>query len=503
MRLKSLSIAAIVSAAVLTVSCGKDNNDQARSADTSNTALLEARQVLSKLSPEQQAALASAPTVYEFERNGQSTVSFEGQIFRQLLIEDLTSFISKLQRGSFPGPASDVYNALDSYYSFSFDRELINGADINGDSMIAISTKDIDGKPLPIKEGDSYHAVLEVGKNLREKTAGIAHPLLYDSLKGWNSKSLQNQDIRSPLALLEDCFAQIAENAANGQAFRVDNGNLEKQHIVAAYITEDGLDLSQFIKNFLHTTLSFSQAVGNHLSTSKAGQGLLVDNEVPANAAVIYTALEQQWDKAFGYFGAARDYLDYSDKQIAEGYSIDSNRDKAISLHAEKNFGISIEAAKRDLAASDASVDLSREIMTAFLNGRHLISTKADAYQSLVNAYALIIADAWERCIAATVIHYLNKLSAEMDEYGSKNYHYSEHARYFSAMKGFALGIQFNPYSSVSVENFERFHSLIGDRPVLMNDDEAKIAAYKSAIREARQILRDIFAFPDKMVANW
>ncbi|MFW7379871.1 MAG: DUF4856 domain-containing protein [Oligoflexus sp.] len=516
-KIKSLFVYGMYTSLVLTAACGDDEKKEEPVATQQDSGTLSAaKQILAELSPEQKALLDAAPSVYEFERDGQSTVSYDGQIFRQILIEDLKTYIGNLQRGTFQGAASDVVAALDSYYSYSFDRVITNDQGINGSSLFAVSPKNLEGNAASIAEGTSYNDIQDNGKNLRDKTAGNDNPLLREGLKGWNTNEVHGYDLTTidadgngdafvePEDLLELWFRIIGDQAADGQSFVVSNGDQAEQSISEAYITEDGLDLNQLIQKFLHASVSFSQTTGDYLSSELGeGKGLLVDNEGPAKAGVTYTALEHHWDEGFGYFGAARNYLDYTDKQIADGVSIDSNSDGNISLLTEKNFGISVNAAKRDLAASDGAIDLSSEGMKAFLQGRQLITQKPEGYLPVVQALSIVIADNWERSLASTVIHYINKLSAEMDQYGTADYLYKDHVKYFAEMKGFALAFQFNPYSAMSAEQFDRFHELVADKPVLMQADEASITAYKAALLEARQILQDVYGFSSENVANW
>ena len=62
-------------------------------------------------------------------------------------------------------------------------------------------------------------------------------------------------------------------------------------------------------------------------------------------------------------------------------------------------------------------------------------------------------------------------------------------------MKGFALGLQFNPYSPVTNEDFEQFHSLVGDAPVLESATAGEISAYKESLSDARTILINSYGF--------
>ena len=54
--------------------------------------------------------------------------------------------------------------------------------------------------------------------------------------------------------------------------------------------------------------------------------------------------MEHKWDEAYGYFGAARDYLRYSDAQLAgktpAEFSFDSNGDGKIDVVVSNRKGV-------------------------------------------------------------------------------------------------------------------------------------------------------------------
>ncbi|MFM9597134.1 hypothetical protein ACKI1O_48190, partial [Streptomyces scabiei] len=88
-----------------------------------------------------------------------------------------------------------------------------------------------------------------------------------------------------------------------------------------------------------------------------------------------------QFDEGFGYFGAARNYLEYSDDEIAgkdgrdefkAGYN-DYSSDGQIDLASEYNWGNSTNAAKRDRGA-EVRTDFTAAAMNAFIAGRKLIN---------------------------------------------------------------------------------------------------------------------------------
>ena len=103
--------------------------------------------------------------------------------------------------------------------------------------------------------------------------------------------------------------------------------------------------------------------------------------------------------------------------------------------------------------------------------------------------------DAWEKAIAATVIHYINDVLQDMGKFGTPDYSFANHAKHWGEMKGFALGLQFNPHSPVSDADFETILGVMGNAPVLSNDSESDINGYISGLLDARGMLMMSYEF--------
>ena len=455
----------------------------------------EAQDVLNKAPENIRQAVESTPEIYRFPgsfRAG-SSVSYTGQVFRTILINDLKSFMSSLKRGAWPGHRQGALNALNSYLRFNSSAVSHGSEFINGLSRHRVKVRDVNGQELPVQEGHIYNGIQSPGKNLVGKIAGEDNPLRHGHLLGWRPDG----EAIKPLDLIQILFQQWAENAAVGSSFTVPNGFLPVQRIHSADTTPEGINITQMVQKFLHGSLAFSQAAGDYLSVDLGSQkGLNADNTKPYKSSHNYTALEHHWDEAFGYFGAAADFLLYSDRQVAKKLSRDTNGDGSISLLSEKNHG----PAPRGTARIDlklAGSDLSREIMEAFLAGRQLITKKPDGYRKYVKAYAAIAIGVWEKTLAGITIHYLNATLNTMNHYGTPGYSFMNHAKFWSEMKGFGLSFQFNPISLLELNQFKKFHGLTGDRPVLMSSSPDEIEEYQAKLHEARDILADAFGFTE------
>jgi hypothetical protein len=193
-------------------------------------------------------------------------------------------------------------------------------------------------------------------------------------------------------------------------------------------------------------SVSFSQGVDDYLDNDTEGKGLLSDH---TDISETYTDLEHQFDEGFGYFCAVRDYLSYSDEKIAgkggcdgwQGYH-DNNGDGAIDFNSEYNFGHSTNAAKHDLGATVAN-DFTKKAMDAFLQGRKLLNETAgmaltEVQKTELYGYRDIAVLTWEKAIATTVVHYINVVTADLNSIGTEGFSYSDTAKHWSEMKGFA-----------------------------------------------------------------
>ncbi|MCB9667802.1 MAG: DUF4856 domain-containing protein [Myxococcales bacterium] len=436
-------------------------------------------------------ATSDPPKIYTFEsRSGDgSSVSYSGQVLRQVLIVDLVTHIAGLtaridNEGFFP-EQGDVLEELDFYYAFDSQS--------SGDRPLYISTE-----PSTLQH---VYGDIATDKDLQGKIAGNdpegQHKDFRTQFRGWDEAG-----VSSPDSLVHRWFEQLealARERANGNAGTDPDGEPLK-HV---HVTEKGLDLQQLIQKFLGVAVCFSQGVDDYLDNDVPDGGINSDH-TELEEGEPYTELEHAWDEAYGYFGAARDYTQYSDEEIAgsggrdshrNGYS-DSNDDGHIDLTSEYNFGHSTNAAKRDLGA-EGSIDFTQEAFDALLRGRHVLAHATGALNeaekgSLV-AERDIIVSVWEKIIAATVVHYINEVLIDMKTFGTAGYDFYAHAKHWSEMKGFALGFQFSPRSPLSDAEFLELHHYLGQAPVLPGQEG--VTAYEDGLRISRAVLVQAYNF--------
>ncbi|MCF2907999.1 DUF4856 domain-containing protein [Pseudoalteromonas sp. DL2-H2.2] len=460
---------------------------------------------------------------------GKSSVAYSGQIARHVLIKELFNYIGG---GQFEADAENT-NATKEALITELNK------------FYAVSEQDYnsfweDRELTVVTEPAAQTRLTDISshKNLQDKIAGNDRGgqdkegwTDEGDFVGWPVDTTQNAGLddeeKTPIPdlVVQQLFEQLAERAFE-QA--IGPKNIEIENI---YVTADGVDLNQLIQKFLYGAVAFSQAADDYLDADK---GLLADNTKPVEkdgSVKPYTNLEHQWDEGFGYFGAARNYMNYEDIEIAgkggrdgfsKGYN-DANADGKINFNSEYNFGNSTNAAKRDLGTADKTnpTDLTKEAFEAFYAGRKLISTTEGAVKvEELEVHANKALLAWEKAIAATVVHYINdthkdleRLAFELEgkheekyegeEYGAS--HFTDLAKHWSEMKGFALNFQFNPnspfYAPEHEGEFARLHTLMGNKPVI--DDVKGIEDYNKDLLEARNILKAVYKFDEKNVAGW
>jgi len=451
------------------------------------------------------------PTTYTFNSTlseaDDDSVSYTGQTKRHLLINDLTSAIKQLEENA----NQDVIADLNFYFRF------------NGSASDSVDHGYHIDNGLSVIPGPSYGDI-SLGKNLVDKIAGNDKPahLIDGKFFGWQ----QGLDINpTPEKLVDYFFSQIASMTTDGPPRQIAINGGATADIDAVYLTNTGQDFSQLTQKFLLGAVTFSQGTADYLKTDFS-QG----NDTPETEGKAYTTAQHKWDEAFGYFGAARNYSTYTDDEIAakggraefaNGY-YDTNNDGQIDLRSEINLGHASNCAKRDRGAVVAT-DFTQQAFNAFLTGRAILNATSSNLTSeplsQLQAAALTASQVWEKCIAATVIHYINDVIGDMEKFtDDKAYDdltaYKNHAKHWSEMKGFALSLQFNPdspfrHNSTTLTNLKTLLSLMGDAPVLADDSQhgaafsGGVSQYRTDLLQARDMIGEAYAFARENVNGW
>ncbi len=420
--------------------------------------------------------------------SGTDSVAYSGQTFRHVLIADLKSYLggltASIDGGSLTPASGQVRDDL--LFWLEFDSS------VGGDVPHRVTTEPA---ALQTTYGD-----ISSDKSLFEKLAGndsvTDHRDWASEFAGWPGSGSPEALVRSWV----DAVDAAAVARANGTIPTTPAG----QQITAVYVDEEGRDYLQLLDKLLRMGITFSQGADDYLDDDVEGKGLLSDHAALVEGKP-YTALEHQWDEGFGYFGATPDYDDWSnDERIAS--TLDINGDGAIDLGSEKVWHDANNAAKRD-AASVTGTTLGNEAYAALYAGRALIASASepltDAELGELRGHRDDALLAWERTIAATVVHYLNEVVSDQDALGTDEYVFEDHAKHWSEAKGFALGFQFNPHSPMTGSQFTQLHDALGTAPVVEDGGPVSLADYRAGIVAARDLLGTIYGFDAQDVAAW
>ena len=452
---------------------------------------------------------------------GESSISYTGQVARQMLILGLVNTMTSVREGTdvttvtnamhdwVDGPTEDLSLA---FYTTKGGEPVLNAATVSAIS----SGKNLDGK---IVGGDG---------------GGETSKLINDEFFGWSEGLAASA---TPIDLVDYMIGKLATEVSDGTSVTVSTVAGDTVVSVSDYQTDAyGRNWRQLIQKFLLGAVTLSQATNDYLQQDFAN---MLDQEKGTKA---YGTGEHDWDEAFGYFGAARNGNEFTDDEAVgkipgtgfpeardaykNGYN-DANADGSIDPRSEVFLGISQNCAKRDRLDIDGDgvgeTNMSKEAFDAFVLGRHVIAeataaqSMSAAQEAIVKAQAEIAGMAMEKCVAATVIHYINDIIADIGNFSDGKFadtsNFNNYTKHWGEMKGFALGLQFSPWSPFASgegrSNLKLILSRMGDAPVMPDGTQAGIAysggtaGYISMMQGNRTLLQDAYGFDEAVAAAW
>ena len=347
---------------------------------------------------------------------------------------------------------------------------------------------------------------------LRDKIAGEDKPehLLGGELLGW-SEGMDADP--TPSELVDYFVAQLnAEVTTNPQATVPSIGG--DVDVDVAYVDGRGRDYTQLLQKFLWGAITFNQATtdyfGGDFQSLNTARGTNGDTEG-----------EHDWDEAWGYFGAAANYIAYSDAQISATESINGVDTDAttVNLSSEYNFAASVNCAERD-DTSATGTDFTKQVYDAFATGRNVLNSASSSQPTnltnkdveTVNQAIKQASQVWEQCIAATVVHYINETNSDLQGFidGQGQFAnvtaYRDLAKHWSEMKGFALYLQFSPNSPFrkdadTLTVYQVLLEAMGDEAKFGSVEEAQV--YLNTLTEIRGWFGTAYGFDDTDLAAW
>ena len=198
------------------------------------------------------------PTTYTFQRNGEMTVSFDGQTTRILMAGELTSALKD---------NTQTEAALNAMFAHAEGNVDFLDADLNAS-----------------------------GKNIRSKIAASSD---YFSTNTTVSNMIKADFDSWITDQAMNVFPNWDETAVAGQAGQLQQFNGGSTR----YINAKGLELNQAVAKGLIGGLMTDQMLNNYLSISvlDAGSNLSNNNDEVVEDGKTYTTMEHKWDEAYGY----------------------------------------------------------------------------------------------------------------------------------------------------------------------------------------------------------
>src|SRR5690554_162025 len=204
----------------------------------------------------------TAPTTYSFERNGESSVSFDGQTNRILMAGELTSALkdNTQTEASLYAMFAHVEGGID------FSDANLNASGVNVRSKVAASK-------------DYFSANVTVANLIKADFDSWIAEQANTVFPNWNT---------------------IATAGQAGQLQQATGGTNR-------YLNAKGLELNQAVSKGFIGGLMTDQMLNNYLSTSVLDEGSNIANN---NNGIVeegksYTSMEHKWDEAYGYLYGA------------------------------------------------------------------------------------------------------------------------------------------------------------------------------------------------------
>ena len=346
------------------------------------------------------------PELYEFTRNGSSTVSFPGQTNRILMAEELISTMMEFDTATEP-----------------LLLQMYRNQDASGGDVDPFERQELNNET----------------KSVKEKVAASED---YFSANATASVQIKNEFETWISGQVNEVFPNENTLAEPGQPGQIADGTSVR------YVNAQGLEYNQMVTKSLIGALMTDQMLNNYLSTSVLDAG--TNREDNDNGVLVdganYTTMEHKWDEAYGYlFGAASNQAN----PLTELGSADSFLDKYLGrMENDEDFA-----------------GIAEELFNAFKRGRAAIV--AGAYD-VRDEQAEIIRLRVSEIIGVRSIYYLESaktiLESNSPDYGAIFHDLSEAYGFIYSLQFTRVPGTDEPYfTRQEVQSF--LDRLMGDGP--------------------------------------
>jgi len=397
------------------------------------------------------ATLIETPTSYSFAsrfNDGESSVSYSGQVVRNLLINDI-----KTQMGTDAG-TGDATTLLSMMANDNADQVILSTAG----SMSTVQTK--------------YHDIST--SHLNDRLTAVSDYVIpgYDA----NAGTLVN-------GWAQECAA-------------------------AGKTRYNGVRLDQITQKTLWGAVSYWQGTSKYMSKIPNDDNTVASSDGAAYTAMEHHWDESfgYFGAALDY------NTGYTDDTRKNGPNVDSNGDGSIDFKSEYNVGWAITAAKRDLcSACDEDLDFTKTIFDAYLEGRTLITNQADLTDILVqrdiilNTWEKVVAAVSIHYVNDVADDIAGLIAAADTSIAAGSVATADYENHWGEMRGYANGLLYNDFKVITDANLDRILQVMGTAPVYPsngNFDDMQ-AYHTSLVGEVRAIFKASYGFSDANVAGW
>ena len=388
--------------------------------------------------------MPAAPTTYEFvDADGASTVSYSGQVVRNLIINDI-----KTQVTADPAILTSMY-----------DNDATNQA-----RVIFTST-------TPSSVQSTYGDIST--KSVSGKIAATASCEVSDcTVYGYGS---------DPATLMPAWFTA----AASGQ------------------YTADGMDIPQMVQKLLMGAVSYYQGTTHYLGSIDTDNN--TDIESGKNYTEMAHHWDESFGYFGAAVDYGTNYTDA--ELAGGTTSKDSNMDSSIDFLSEVCLGISVNAGKRDNSVTsdtdftktifDAYV-MGRHLIAN--NGD--IADILLQRDIVVNEWEKLFAANTIHYINDTIDDIdATWVGTETATCTSDTELCQDYSKHWSEMRAFAMALNFNSMKTISDGILQTVYDYLGTAPVFPG--EGDVAAYRADLLLARDLLQSAYGFSDATVAAW
>ncbi len=347
----------------------------------------------------------TAPATYTFERNGQSTVSYEGQTTRLAMGGELNAALLDFSKT---------------------EEELLE----------MYANQDANGNPVDPFMNPALNAST---KSLRSKTAAS---YAYFNTSATESAAIK-ADFENWIGLqVQEIFPYQNQAAAPGVAGQIADGSS------ARFVNGQGLEYNQAVGKGLIGALVLDQMINNYLDAGVLDAGTnREDNSKGITAeGKPYTTMEHKWDEAYGYlFGGAA-----------------NGADPFTNLGGDDDF---LNKYLGRVAGDEDFANIAVEIYNALKLGRAAIT---EGNYEVRDQQVAIIREKLSEIIGIRAVYYLETAKQVMaaGDTGTAFHDLSEAYGFIYSLRFTHNPATNQPYfSAAEVENFLGSNGLLGDGP--------------------------------------